>query len=59
MCVALGNLGDAAALPALQRAAADHEPLIAEHARWAVEQIRGGDAPFVERITNVTPHPAN
>ena len=59
VCVALGNLGDAAALPALQRAAADHEPLIAEHARWAVAQIRCGDAPVVERITNVTPHPAN
>ena len=39
VCVALGNLGDAAALPALQRAARDNEPLVAEHARWAIEQI--------------------
>jgi epoxyqueuosine reductase len=39
VCVALGNTGDARALPALQKAAADPEPLIAEHARWALEQI--------------------
>src|SRR6185369_5421075 len=40
VCVALGNIGDRAALPALERATQDHEPLVAEHARWAVEQIR-------------------
>lgn len=39
VCVALGNVGDAGALPALGRAGADSEPLIAEHARWAIEQI--------------------
>ncbi len=39
VCVALGNVGDASALPALNRACEDAEPLIAEHARWAVEQI--------------------
>ena len=39
VCVALGNVGDATALPALERAASDPEPLIAEHARWAMEQI--------------------
>jgi len=38
-CVALGNIGDKAALPALQKAGADPEPLIAEHARWAIQQI--------------------
>ncbi len=38
-CVALGNTGDIAALPALFRANRDPEPLIAEHAQWAVEQI--------------------
>ncbi len=38
VCVALGNVGDASALPALRRAAADAEPLIAEHAQWAVER---------------------
>lgn len=40
VCVALGNVGDAFALPALERAAQDAEALIAEHARWAIERIR-------------------
>lgn len=40
VCVALGNISDVSALPALQRAAADKEPLIAEHAVWAMEQIQ-------------------
>lgn len=39
--VALGNVGDESALPALQKAAADSEPLIAEHAQWAIRQIQG------------------
>jgi epoxyqueuosine reductase len=38
--VALGNVGDETALPALRKAAEDSEPLIAEHARWAIEQIQ-------------------
>ena len=41
VCVALGNIGDKTALPALERATSDPEPLIAEHATWAVAQIRG------------------
>ena len=40
VCVALGNVGDEAALPALARAAVDPEPLIAEHALWAIGRIR-------------------
>ncbi len=40
VCVALGNCGDLGALPALARAAADAEPLIAEHAQWAVERLK-------------------
>jgi epoxyqueuosine reductase len=40
VCVALGNTGTAASLPALRKAAEDPEPLIAEHARWAIEQIQ-------------------
>ena len=40
VCVALGNVGDASDLPAVERAAADPEPLIAEHAAWAIEQIQ-------------------
>jgi epoxyqueuosine reductase len=40
VCVALGNSGDAGSLPALQRAASDPEPLIAEHALWAISRIK-------------------
>ena len=40
VCVALGNVGDETALPALEKASGDTEPLIAEHARWAIEQIQ-------------------
>jgi epoxyqueuosine reductase len=39
VCVALGNVGNADDLPALQKAATDPEPLIAEHAAWAIDQI--------------------
>jgi epoxyqueuosine reductase len=39
VCIALGNIGDRGALPALTKAANDAEPLIAEHARWAAEEI--------------------
>jgi epoxyqueuosine reductase len=39
VCVALGNTAGPAALPALAKAAADPEPLLAEHAAWATEQI--------------------
>ena len=39
VCVALGNTGDERALPALRRAVQDKELLVAEHARWAIEQI--------------------
>jgi len=40
VCVALGNVGDTSALPALERAAADAEPLVAEHAQWAIARIQ-------------------
>ncbi len=40
VCVALGNVGEPSDLPALERAAGDLEPLIAEHAKWAIQQIR-------------------
>jgi epoxyqueuosine reductase len=40
VCVALGNVGDFSDLPALERAAADPERLIAEHATWAIGRIR-------------------
>jgi epoxyqueuosine reductase len=40
VCVALGNAGDVSDIPALERAVANGEPLIAEHAEWAIHQIR-------------------
>jgi epoxyqueuosine reductase len=39
VCVALGNTGSAEDLPPLQKLTLDPEPLIAEHALWAVRQI--------------------
>lgn len=40
VCVALGNVGGNESLPALSRATLDPEPLIQEHARWALENIQ-------------------
>ncbi|HLH72424.1 MAG TPA: tRNA epoxyqueuosine(34) reductase QueG [Chloroflexota bacterium] len=39
VCVALGNLGDPVAIPALQRALGDPEPLVRGHAAWALGQL--------------------
>ena len=41
VCVALGNVGTHDDLAALQKAATDPEPLISEHALWAIERIVG------------------
>lgn len=38
VCVALGNVGGPGSLTGLERAASDPEPLIAEHARWAIQR---------------------
>jgi epoxyqueuosine reductase len=40
VCVALGNTGSRDDIPALQTAAADADPLIVEHALWAIAEIR-------------------
>jgi epoxyqueuosine reductase len=40
VCVALGNTGTQTDIPALEKAMLDPEPLISEHAQWAVERIR-------------------
>jgi epoxyqueuosine reductase len=40
VCVALGNVGDPSSLPALEKLAGEADPLIAEHACWALEQIQ-------------------
>ena len=39
VCVALGNVGGEDDLPALEKAMADEDALIAEHAAWAVGEI--------------------
>jgi len=39
VAVALGNTGNMHALPVLQNALNDEEPMIREHAKWAMEQI--------------------
>jgi epoxyqueuosine reductase len=43
--VVLGNLGDPAAGPALRRSLADPEPLVAEHAAWALSSLAGPREP--------------
>jgi epoxyqueuosine reductase len=40
VCVALGNVGGVSDIPTLERAMDDPEPLIAEHAMWAIQRIR-------------------
>ena len=57
VCIALGNVGDRRAIPALTRATQDPEPLIAEHAAWALGRIGSrrepscfnSDQPFFKR----------
>jgi epoxyqueuosine reductase len=44
VCVALGNSGDRAAVPALARALDDHEPLVRGHAAWALGRLGGAAA---------------
>jgi len=40
ICVVLGNIGTVEDLPALEKAAQHEEPLVREHAAWAIGQIR-------------------
>ena len=39
VCIALGNTGSPMVLPFLEKATSDEEPLIAEHALWAIAEI--------------------
>jgi epoxyqueuosine reductase len=39
VCVALGNVGTPADLPTLKALSRDPDPLISEHALWAVQRI--------------------
>ncbi|HEX9636894.1 MAG TPA: tRNA epoxyqueuosine(34) reductase QueG, partial [Acidobacteriota bacterium] len=48
VAVAMGNSGDRGFIPALQRALEHAEPLVREHAAWALERLRaysGGSTP--------------
>ncbi|HET7295473.1 MAG TPA: tRNA epoxyqueuosine(34) reductase QueG [Vicinamibacteria bacterium] len=41
VAVAIGNSGDAASRPALERLLSDEDSLVREHARWALERLGG------------------
>jgi epoxyqueuosine reductase len=43
VCVALGNAGDRAAVPALRQALADRHPLVRAHAAWALGRLGDGE----------------
>jgi epoxyqueuosine reductase len=47
VCVVLGNIGTPADLPALRRAAHHEEPLVREHATWAITQIESRNPPLI------------
>ena len=40
VAIALGNEGDPTAIPALEKALKDIEPLVRDHARWALDRIK-------------------
>jgi epoxyqueuosine reductase len=44
VCVAIGNSGDAARRPVLERLAADADPLVREHAAWALGRLDAAKA---------------
>jgi epoxyqueuosine reductase len=51
VCVALGNRGETPAAPALARARdTDHDPIVREHATWALEAIKRGRGPRPTRL---------
>jgi epoxyqueuosine reductase len=40
ICIVLGNIGTSHDLPALQASCHDADPVVREHAQWAVTQIQ-------------------
>ena len=44
VCVALGNIGDEAAVPALAKALESQDALVRGHAAWALGRIGGREA---------------
>ncbi|MGO8676008.1 MAG: tRNA epoxyqueuosine(34) reductase QueG [Limisphaerales bacterium] len=55
VCVALGNTAGTSALAALEKAAADPNPIIAEHARWACGRIGARGLPGGSIPGSLTP----
>ena len=51
VCVALGNIGDEAAVPALVQALRSRDALVREHAAWALGRIGGEEAASALRAT--------
>ena len=51
VCVALGNIGDASAVPALVGAMGSPDALVREHAAWALGRIGGPEAAAALRAT--------
>ncbi|MFQ5637820.1 MAG: tRNA epoxyqueuosine(34) reductase QueG [bacterium] len=45
VAVAMGNSRDSKFLPVLQELADDSDPMVAEHARWAINNIKGKSLP--------------
>ncbi len=43
LCVVLGNVGTVADLPALELVSSGGDEMVAEHASWAIEKIKGRD----------------
>jgi epoxyqueuosine reductase len=43
VCVALGNIGDPRAVPALRKALEDESPIVREHAAWALDRLTSHD----------------
>lgn len=43
VAVAMGNSGDSAHVPVLERLAADEDPLVREHAAWALERLKNSE----------------
>jgi len=55
VCVALGNVGDESAIPALEKAVNDPEPLITEHAQWAMNRIQSRMTKAEPGVLSITP----
>jgi epoxyqueuosine reductase len=50
ICVALGNVGGEDDLPILRLLAEHSDPLIAEHAQWAIDEIENREQPVVALV---------